>query len=511
MSTLQPVVDDFELLTGTITTFLGFRPSASDLATFPFTIYKFLIQRIRFLDEKLGTKLVQRFLDGPQEVWATMENRADALNTLFDPAEIEARFLHSLRKLVAFNDDLLDLVNAASDDELRIIIEGAIEFWQKRATREAGYKTAVNLVTGNRFKLRGYHDFKFILDETHIMEELENLDPFMIDVQTVNRFRQGDDGITKASGDPRRFSSASGAFQDPEDVGAFIVIQDNDTPEPNGFYEIVSVLSSTDVIIDQSVFPSTGLTWFIAFQYDEYLTEIRVVDDLAGDGELNRSLLTKLLEQTRPNSERVNVVYVSFMDLFTTANDLGQWQFTTAGTYEPVVAGGFLTLANPGSLSPGFMVTDYFGDDGWKNYTLKSKIAQKEPIGIPASFSIVFLRTDDLNYYIFDINPSTPTDATVELWRVVGGVFTQLGSTVDFPDLSPDIFFTYTVDVFRDEATGLTRIDVKIDGDTFFSETDSNFDTGNFGYRVARFGAIEVTEIELWQYPLTIDRVGPNP
>jgi hypothetical protein len=510
--TLQPVIDDFEQLTGTITTFLGFRPSASDLETFPYTIYKFLIKRIRFLDEVLGTKLVQRFLDGPQEVWATMENRGLDLLNLFDPTEIEARFLPSLRKLVAFNDDLLDLVNAASEDELRVIIEGAIEFWQKRATREAGYKTAVNLVTGNRFKLRGYHDFKFILDETIIMEELENLDPFMIDVQTVNRFRQGNDGVTRASGNVRRFSSASGAFEDPEDVGAFIVIQDNDTPDSNGFYEIVTVLSSTDVIVD-SDFPTaeTGLTWFVAFHYDEYLTEIRVVDDLTGDGALNRSLLTKLLEETRPNSERVNVVYVSFMDLFTTANDLGQWQFTIADQYQPVVANGFLSLANQASLSPGFMVTDYFDDDTWKNYTLKSKIAQKEPIGIAASFSIVFLRTDDLNYYTFDVIPSTPTDATVELWRVVGGAFTQLGSTIDFPDLSPDIFFTYTIDVFRDEATGLTRIDVKIDGDTFFSETDSNFDTGNFGYRVARFGAIEVTEVELWQYPLTIDRVGPNP
>lgn len=510
--TIQPVVDDFEQLTGTITTFLGFRPSASDLATFPYDLYSFLIQRIRFLDEKLGTSLFQRFLDGPQEVWATMENRADALNTLFDPAVVEARFLPSLRKLVAFGDDLLGLVNAASEDELRIIIEGAIEFWQKRGTREAGYKTAINLVTGNRFKIRGYHDFKFILDETFIMEELQNLDPFMIDVETVNRFRTGDDGETRASGNNRRFSAASGAFEDPEDVGAFIVIQDNDTPANNGFFEIVEVLSSTDVVVDQD-FPTaeTGLTWFAAFQYDEYLTEIRIVDDLTGDGALNRDLLRRLLEQTRPNSERVNVVYVSFMDLFTTANDLGQWEFTIANTYEPVVADGFLSLANPGSLTPGFMVTDYFSDDTWKNYTLKSKIAQKEPVGIAASFSIIFLRTDDLNYYTLDVIPSTPTDATVELWRVVAGSFTQLGSTVDFPDLTPDIFFTYTVDVFRNEDTGQTQIEIRIEGDTFFSETDPNFDAGNFGYRVSRFGAIEVEEVELWQYPLTIDRVGLNP
>ena len=86
-----------------------------------------------------------------------------------------------------------------------------------------------------------------------------------------------------------------------------------------------------------------------------------------------------------------------------------------------------------------------------------------------------------------------------------------MGSTVDLPDLTPDIFFTYTVDVFRNEDTGQTQIEIRIEGDTFFSETDPNFDTGNFGYRVSRFGAIEVEEVELWQYPLTIERVGLNP
>lgn len=506
MSTLQPVVDDFESLTGTITTFLGFRPSASDLATFPFTIYKFLIQRIRFLDEKLGTKLVQRFLDGPQEVWATMENRAGALYTLFDPAEIEARFLPSLRKLVAFNDDLLDLVNAASDDELRVIIEGAIEFWQKRATREAGYKTAVNLVTGNRFKLRGYHDFKFILDETHIMEELENLDPVMIDVQTVNRFRQGDNGITQASGDPRRFSSASGVFEDPEDLGAFIVIQDNDTPDSNGFYEITSVLSFTDVIVDSS-FPTaeTGLTWFTAFQYDEYLTEIRVVDDLTGDGALNRPLLTKLLEQTRPNSERVNVVYVSFMDLFTTANDLGQWQVTGADDFTRTVDSGVLTLKD--GAGAGTLTTDYFGDTAWENYSVKSKIQQKAP----GSWEISFLRKTDTNYYFVRVTFTTPTNGTIQLFRKIVGVDVQLGSTYAFAGLDLDIFFTYTIDVFRNETTGLTAIDVRLDGDAVISETDAEYERGNIGYRVNTGAEIEVTEVELWQYPLTIDRVGPNP
>lgn len=503
--TTNSVKDDFGNLDGTIGVFLGFRPSSADRDAFPFQIYSFLIRRIRTIDEKLGNALIQRFLEGPQEVWVRMDKRAQDLLTLFDPERVEARFLPSLRKLVGFGDDLLDVVNATNEDELRTLISGAIQFWKNRATREAGYKTAVNLVTGNRFKIRGYHDFKFVLGETFILEDLENNDPFMLDIETVSRFRKGDDGVSQFGAAVKRFSAASGNFVE-DDVDAFIVIQDVSSPASNGFYRITSFISSTEVEVEDA-FPTaeTGLTWFTGFEHDEFITEIRLVDDLFDDGAINRDLLRRYLDLTRPNSERVNIVYVSFMDLFTTPNDLGQWAVAGTEDFDRAVADGVLTLDNGSGGSE--LETEYFGDVLWKNYSLKSKIRQTAA----GTWEISFLRFDEDNNYFVRVIYTTPTNGTIELFRKTGGTPVQLGSTVTFTDLALDLFFTYTIDVFRDEGVPTTNIDVRIDGDLVISESDATWGDGNFGYRVSTGTAIDVSEVELWQYPLTIDRVGPNP
>jgi len=503
--TTNSVKEDFDKLDGTIGVFLGFRPSSSDLAVFPFQIYSFIIRRIRQIDETLGTALIRRFLDGPQEVWVRMDKRAQDLLDIFDPEKVEARFLPSLRKLVAFGDDLLDVVNAASEAELRVIIAGAIQFWQNRALRESGYQTAIDLVTGNRFKIRGYHDFKFILGETPIQEELQDLDPFMLDIETVSRFRKGDDGASQFGANTKRFSAASGNFVS-TDVDAFIVIQDISSPGSNGFFRIASVISTTEVEVEDA-FPTaeTGLTWFTGFEHDEFITEIRLVDDITGDGAINRDLVRRLLDLTRPNSERVNIVYVSFMDLFTTPNDLGQWQVEGTDDFDRAVSGGVMTLDN--GFGGGELVTDYFNDDTWKNYSLKSKVTQTAT----GSWEISFLRTDDDNNFFIRITFLTPTNGDIRLFRKVGGFGFQLGSTFAFTDLALDIPFTYTIDVFRDEIAVTTNIEIRIDGDLVISESEATYEDGNLGYRVNSGTAIDVDEIELWQYPLTIDRVGPNP
>lgn len=504
--TTQPVIDDFENLTDTIGVFLGFRPTAADLAAFPFDIYSFIIRRVREIDEKFGNSLIKRFLEGPQEVWVRMGKRAEDLLTLFDPEVVEARFLPSLLKLVGFGGDAFDIIRISSEDEIRTIIAGAIPFWRARATREAGPKTAVNLVTGNRFKVRSYFDFRFIVGETEIIESLTNLEPNMLDIETINRFRRGDDGVSQFGANTKRFSAASGAFVD-SDVEAFIVIQDIDAPGSNGSFEIVSVISATEVEVSED-FPSalTGLTWFTGFIHDEFITEIRLVDDITGDGAINRPLLRFLVELQRATSERFNIVYVTFMDLFTTLGDQGQFKVSGTDDFTHEVEEGVLNLFGDVGAS-GSLVTDYFNDDTWKNYSLKAKVSQT----LAGVWQIIFLRTDEDDNYYLEVEFTTPTNGTVKLFKTVSGTPTQLSATFAFTDLSLDVFWVYTIDVFRNEISGLTNIEVRLDNNTIITESDADFEIGNIGFRVAPSCQIKVAEVELWEYPLAIDRVGPNP
>jgi len=413
MGTFNDQQDEFDKLTGNVETFLGFRPSAEDLEEFPFDLYRFIMIGLRDRDRDRtsgGSALLERFVQGQQEIWVTHDRKAKELPTLFQPDKINFDFIAGLRKLVAFGDDLIEIVNAASETELRRIIQNAIVFWRNRGI-DFGFDVAVSLVTGNRFFVRNFFDFRFITGETFIGEELGNDDPNMISVQTLDRFRSGDDGLVQVGGGLRKFFSVSGFFEDPEDIGAFIVVQDDDTPANNGAFEITSIISPTAVEVDRDFTSFLGnLTWFIAFKYDEFITEIRVVDDITGDGAVNRTLLELLLEEARPSSERINIVYITFLDRFNTENDFGQW--TGTGDFVNVVKNGVLTLTGA-TPSGGTIETDYFNDSTWKNFTYKTKVSQ-ETFGI---WHFQFLRTDDDNNYFFEVDFADAITKTIRLFK----------------------------------------------------------------------------------------------
>lgn len=367
MSAPTPGIGDpayqYGKLTPLVNAFLGYRPTSAELEEFPFDIYRFIIRSIRDRDQK-ATKLLERFLLGPEEVWFNLHKAGSKLNTLYDAEEIEEPYLRSLARLVGFGNDLIDIVGTATEEQLRRIIAGAIEFWRKRWL-DSGIEAAIRMSTGNRFKVRDYFDFRFIVGENGIEEDLRNTDPNMISVKTRNFFRSGFDGESRYGADPYTFHSSSQAPKS-DDIGGYIVIfDDTGSPTLNGFYEVVDVDISAGLwyvdVGDWFPRAETGLSWFIAFPYDEFLTEIRVVDEKTGQGEVDRTFLEKLLGQQRPNGERFNVVYVDFMDLFQTPNDLGQWeelQSTDLPLVTKTVADGKLVLQSTGGtpiLADGFM------------------------------------------------------------------------------------------------------------------------------------------------------------
>jgi hypothetical protein len=447
---------------------------------------------------------------GPQEVWLELYRAGSELNTLFDPETIATDYLNSLRKLVGFGPDQDDVVTAATEEELRRIIAGAINFWRERFL-DSGIEAAIRLTTGNRFKVRDFFDFRFIVGETMITEDLENSDPNMISVKTRNFFRQGTDGETRYGGNLNYFYSASVAPTD-NDKGAYIVIfDDTGSPSNDGFYFVEDVDLINDIFITEigDWFPraATGLSFFIAFPYDEYLTEIRVVDELTGQGALNRILLEKLLELQRPSSERLNVVYVDFMDLFDVDNDLSQWTVVNTAPAVLTVDNRVLTLEAAAGPA-GWIEADRPSAPLWQNYQHKSKIAFKTT----GTFYIYFYWNDPKGFRLqVDYNGFGTGQCQLYVWS---SGWNTVGSAVSLPSINLDTFWTYTIETYSvgTELPALVYVKVMIDGNVVIDESAaSGSDKGTVAHGTTAGTRIEIAETELWQYPLEISRVGPNP
>jgi hypothetical protein len=394
----------------------------------------------------------------------------------------------------------------ASEDELRRLISSAIDFWKYRWT-DQGLALAVQMTTGNRFKIRDYFDFRFLVNETMIQEDLENSDPNMLSVKTKNLFRKADDGETQYGGDINAFYSPTVAPVT-DDIGGYIVISaDTGSPTLNGFYEIqfVDIVAQTWTTKPGEYFPraDTGLDFFVAFPYDEYLTEIRVVDEETGDGDVNRDLLEKLVELQRPSSERVNIVYVDFMDLFSRDNDLGLWTTAGYGAYTATVANGLLTLTGGASGETGIKA-DTAKSLNWTDYYWKTKLALK-------TNGSVWLGVFK-DAFRLEINYSGFGTGYIRLWRNIASVWTALTAQIPHPSLNLDTYWTYSIEIYNLLATGNIHIKILIDGNVWIDTTSAT--TGQDGTLFLlcdNVVTMTVAETEMFQYPLDISRVGPNP
>lgn len=498
---------EYQELTSIIEALLGDRTTQAQLDAFPYEIFRFIIRSLRDLDSNTaagGTRLMERFLQGPQEIWGNLHRAGLKLQTLFDPEVIEAEFLPSLARLVGFGRDLTEIIGLANEDELRKIVAGAVLYWYYRWL-DFGITSAIRLVTGNRFKVRDYLDFRFIVGETAIEEDLRNTDPNMISVKTRNLFRQGTDGISRFDSTPYGFSSLS-VLPNEDDVGGFIVIfDDTGSPTLNGLFKIVSVDVEAEVwtVGDGDFFArsASNLSWFIAFPYDEYLTEIRVVDEKTGQGAINRDLLEKLLIPQRPNSERFNVVYVDFMDLFQVNNDLGMWEDAGYGAYGAQVLDGELTIRCGDSTETG-LKTNRSTTATWKDHQWKTKLAL-------TANGTVWLGFYDDNYRL-EISYSGFGTGYVRLWNKVASVWGSISAQIPWPDLNLDTYWTYTIETLNVSTN--TEIKVAIDGNIVLDLSTSAVATEGNIYLLADVNSeFKVEETELWVYPLDISRVGPNP
>lgn len=491
-----------------VDTFIGYQPTEEESTEFPYEIYDLIIKSIREQDQSTragGTKLLERYLLGPQEVWKSIHTKINYLqNTLFDPTEIEFKYLRGLSKLFGWGNDLIDVWTVATNDQKRKLVLGAISFWKNRWLN-GGLEVAIRLVTGNRYKIRGYFDFRWILSENMLLEELQNQDVHLSTINAMAQYQHGIDGSTQYGGQDNKFHAASAVFTK-ADVGGFIVITSVDASS-YGVYKII-VFEDAQTILTETPFPAAenNLDWETSYHYDEFITEIRLVDDLTGNGAINRDLLQKLLELQRALSERFNICYVTFLDFFQIDNDFFQWG-DPVGDLTAEIDSGNLQLTG----LEGHLPTNYYNNDDWSHYTLTTKAAFKDD-GV---FEILFNYQDLDNTYRLRISRNGFGSGEIKLMKTVAGVTSQIGSTYPFPSLVIDVYWTYRIHAHQTDNNNKTIIRGELDGCEIFAEEDTSFVKGKIAVGTQPNGiensVIWVDEIELWKYPMTVDRIGPYP
>jgi hypothetical protein len=484
---------------------------------------------------------------------------ASQLTTLIEIDNIDARLLLQVLPLLGFTSDIS---LPASATELRRIGINAVPFWNKKPTEEAMITLAIRMVTGNRFRSANWFDFRMQIDQTVITEELENFDPHCVSfpsnkwtgtqctIDVGGAFTLNDAESAFVSGSswgwlslvdaiwpandgiyPVRFTTSG--TRSGEIVDTFPVVHGGNIQwtltgwasefltETRIVDQAVGTLAYREEVVAFTVGQKlygddSGATGYITSDDGSTLGLERIrgrfsanetIRDAAGGeattsaklaGVLNRELLRILIDLARPWGERIDIVYITFLDQFLQPSDLDQWTIN-AGTVTVPSPGGYAQLEESARITD---ADPYTGDLGDAVIAFKFEVDDPDAI---AEFA--FWQTDDANHYFVRVDYSTKT---VSLWKKVASVDTQIGGTVSLPVLKEGVQEVVRVDVLQESTD--TRIRVHISGDTRFDESDSPsaFTSGRVGaYASAK--TLYLKTAEVCELPVDIERVGPNP
>ena len=435
----------------------------------------------------MSNDLLRRYLIGPQYHYDQTLARIDDLYTMVDPTTIDNDLLKYLKDIVGFTSELNFVTKNLTEAQLRRLISGAVALWK---TKGVTYNTAVRLVTGNRFYILNYFDYRFILDEVSLGEELGAGDPVMISEHGTFFALRTDGQTTAGAGE---FSTPVAGTFAPTNVGDKLEIREG--PDV-GVYEIIGIdPSGTTAQLNQAMTSSSvgfDLDWIMMRPMDEFLTELRIMDT----GDIDRAYLESVLELVRPMSERINVVYVDFLDAFDVDNETSLW--TTGQSL--VVVDNEMTIPTTKRATP---ITSTLSSIYDYLLTVRAKMTSNVA---GDECRIQFHYQNSSNCYEITWKPQS--DSIVLKKRVAGTPTTlATGSAFDF---SEGVYYTFRINVNKGAST--TSITVDVDGNRLieFSGANLSFTSGSFS--ILANGADVVTDyVELVELPGTVVRVGPNP
>jgi hypothetical protein len=148
-------------------------------------IYDFIFKGIRDEDAKNGNLFLKRFLDGPQQVWQTIEQKIFDIKTLWDLENVDDKYLVYLQAIVGWVGELTEITEALDFDTLRRLIGTSITLWRDRGPEDTMIGV-LRLTTKSQARIWNWFDNRWIVEENFIGEERQDLDSMIVELPSLS-------------------------------------------------------------------------------------------------------------------------------------------------------------------------------------------------------------------------------------------------------------------------------------------------------------------------------------
>jgi hypothetical protein len=209
---------------------------------------------------------------------------------------------------------------------------------------------------------------------------------------------------------------------------------------------------------------------------------------------LNRSILRYMMSEktSKPIGERIDIVYIDFLEQFLLPEDLSLWDDTndvtvpSPGGAALIATGGYLQYKHPFNW--------------WRSQVVIAKWNATSASSIPKC-QFMLMPTAP-SYYAVTINYTTKV---VTLYYI-----TTLMASITLPYLKHGVSDTLRIEVIR-TPTDDTVITVRVNNEIQIVYTDiGGFDSGGIGFTTAG-DSVSLEHVEVFTLPVDVDRIGPNP
>ncbi len=131
----------------------------------PRDMYRFVSEEIRNIDRRLGGLFLQRFLAGPQIVWAQIHESIQSLYYIFDPLRTRGDLLKYLRTDNGWTRECDQFTDTLSEEQLRLLLVASHDLWGFKATTD-GYLDVLNVFVGDlQSEVVEWFDIRWILED----------------------------------------------------------------------------------------------------------------------------------------------------------------------------------------------------------------------------------------------------------------------------------------------------------------------------------------------------------
>lgn len=437
------------------------------------SMYPMVRQSIRDMDGGEDGLLYKLFTlpGGLDDLWRErVFDPASGLHQLYNPYEIPAAWLPWLKAMVGLSRDLdFDPTEA----QLRKIIT-LFPYLMEEKSCEKALVYAIRHATGNRFWIRNFFDLRAELEDIYLTEMLKDQDPNILNVESKTPTGSNLTWCTGSSsypctheffvGDLPADLFPSGFFASADSYKWLRITEWAADQDFETWYEIdYLVPGTTKGVLKQTGDPGPNAAGSAKWQLwpemvGDFQTEVRV-DDRAGSP-VDRDLLTFFTNLVRPLSERVEFVFVDFLDTFPELGVLDDWQM---GGNQP-----FMAVVNQLTIPAPDGVADLVlsGSESWQYNSIATRV---QAGGTDALLHIRFLVLDADNFYYLEIDWNGPS---IRLYKVTATTPSPLVGAVTIADLLPGFEDVFRINVL--ETTTGYRLQVQYAGVTMIDVTDAS-------------------------------------